>query len=74
MATDRQTDRQTDRPTDKADYRDAGAYSSQHLKTGMDLEGTVYPRRLSFSQFVVLISNKKFFLQSRLNFWFPECG
>ena len=22
----------TDQPTDKADYRDAGAYSSQHLK------------------------------------------
>ena len=32
MATDRQTDRQTNRPTDKADYRDAGACSSQHLK------------------------------------------
>ena len=27
------TDRPTDRPTDKADYRDAGACSSQHLKT-----------------------------------------
>ena len=32
MATDRQTYRHTDRPTDKADYRDAGACSSQHLK------------------------------------------
>ena len=32
QARKRNGDRRTDRPTDKADYRDAGAYSSQHLK------------------------------------------
>ena len=49
METDRQTDRQTDQQTDKADYRDAGACSSQHLKTEF------FEQQLQISKFEIEI-------------------